>query len=462
MSNQIPYPVLPLMFGGGFRIGRSVKIAAVCLLLFADALAVGLNAASQAASPQAALLDYLGALERGDTSAAWAVLAPAPAPSGADVQLLTRSDLGAVLAAHPRPMHSHVRVMASTSSGNEAIVNLRFDVEGAGQAAVYRLRQDPNRRAFGLYPAWKVVPNPVLLSLQLPAGSGRPLIDGRTLPAPQGRAITVAVFPGQHRVVVPGTPLFAATSLALYASEAATDPLSVVPDPGLTPAALASGAAAVQAALTSCSQTTPAPSGCPVGSWSATSRPEVWSVIGTPDLVISSDPSGQISAEGHVVADAHSAVPWPSHYVMSTSFRAGLMWDGTEMRFQGFVNGLDVQPQAAPPVGKATVLEALTRVFAGCISDPVLFHLDCPTQAVVPGTVSNARWTADSDPMAGAKVAFDGNGLFRVSGNYVYTVSCDQLLNGVTRHLVGSKAGPYEADFYWDGARPVFVTFNEE
>src|SRR5207302_7717175 len=125
--------------------------------------------------------------------------------------------------------HTLVTVVLATSNGSQQI-----------QAIVKR----SGNTGFGLYPDWRVVITPVLLSITLPNDSGGVTIDGKTISIPAGKS-QIAVLPLLHRVVFNSTPLLAEQMTTVDAFS--TGDQAVAYKPQFTPRGLQEAQAAVKA-----------------------------------------------------------------------------------------------------------------------------------------------------------------------------------------------------------------------
>ena len=109
----------------------------------------------------------------------------------------------------------------------------------------------------------------------------------------------------------------------------------------------------------------------------------------------------------------------------------------------------------------AGFLAAVKAAFDGCAASTSSAPIDCPQYVSAIGQVANFIWKLDSDPMANAKVSFDGSrSLFQVTGTYSMTATFDETYPlQPTYHRVKTDSGNYTADLFWDGQKAVFVTF---
>jgi len=108
----------------------------------------------------------------------------------------------------------------------------------------------------------------------------------------------------------------------------------------------------------------------------------------------------------------------------------------------------------------AELLAALKTQFTSCLKLQSGAAPQCPQQ-VAALYASHFVWRANSDPMLGATVAWDGaKAFFRVSGSYDFTVDCDSTPPyTATRHYQDRASGQYVADLYWDRTKAVFIGF---
>jgi hypothetical protein len=124
---------------------------------------------------------------------------------------------------------------------------------------------------------------------------------------------------------------------------------------------------------------------------------------------------------------------------------------------------------SAPPLTRpvaatdSAVLLAVQTALAACITSTQPNPDNCPEGLSVglasPSTA--VHWSWDSDPMAGAKVAFDGQtGILSVTGSYAASGAYDQSLLGTASSRTSRSSGTYEAQVIYDtsGLRAVAVT----
>src|ERR1041384_3060187 len=279
---------------------RPVQIGALVVVVLLVAAIVGNNLIGRQYTPEAAVRSYLNALRAGNASDAWSSVDVAAPPSPADTSLVASAALRAALAARKPDLqsfvvdktstvdssHAAVTVSASTSTGSR---DMRFVVTRSGEAK------------FGLYPDWRVVLQPVLLSVAGPKGAAGLSIDGKQLSLPAGSA-DIAVLPLGHRVVFSGTPFLMEQAVDVDAFGAGNQ--AVPYQPKLTTTGTQQAQTAITAYFTDvCAKQTSTiqTPGCPQAPLAYVQYSGHWTVIGDPGqgLALSIDSDGGFVLGGH-------------------------------------------------------------------------------------------------------------------------------------------------------------------
>ncbi|MGH7776179.1 MAG: hypothetical protein ACREPI_03260 [Candidatus Dormibacterales bacterium] len=428
-------------------------------------LAVGADAYVEGVySPAGAARAYLAALNRGDAGAAWAVsIVDGSRLEAADASLVTEADLRSALQVPGnRGLYPGAVTGAVRESGGNATVEVAYGSPSAVRHLTLRLTADPLGSRLGLFPTWRVVLEPSVLTLRAPAGAGEVSIDGRALGSgrPPG---TVAVFPLLHRVRLAASPLFGAWSGEVDAHASAT----LSPAPALTGLGRAAARAALGRAWARCAASTDAlPAGCP--QWYAgTSAPPAsvgWQLVGDPTAgaTFGVDGQGRLVATGHYQTVVTFAGPAgeADRRPVGGGFRATLVGQGRGFSVASLGAATGLRPVPRPKVSDQIVEAAVREAFLACTEKTVLSPADCPQADVVAGlgTISGVRWRLLGDPLTGAQVTFDGaRSVFVVTGAYAMSVDYDAS-GYVLAHYTDSSSGGYEADLFWDGAALVPVS----
>src|SRR5207244_3313901 len=113
--------------------------------------------------------------------------------------------------------------------------------------------------------SWPVLVQPTGLEISIPTGASGLAIDGQSLDVTAGSSLKVAVFPGQHRVSLNASHLYAAYTRDVDVEEA-LPAVTIVSFGGVTvtdQAAVEAKAAAAKALQSCVAATVLRPSGCP-------------------------------------------------------------------------------------------------------------------------------------------------------------------------------------------------------
>jgi hypothetical protein len=191
-----------------------------------------------------------------------------------------------------------------------------------------------------------------------------------------------------------------------------------------------------------------------------------WTIVGDPlnGSTIGLDSRSTLQVSGHFVMSLNYTSQTKGRRLLAVGgpYVAALGWNGQAFTPAGFKDASAVSDAPQPAAADAQVLSALKVQMDSCLRAQDPSPLACP-QSVSAFFASNFTWHADSDPMLGASVAWDGKRtLFTVAGNYAFSVDYDSTppYSG-TRRYHDTDSGPYTADLYWDGAKVVFVAFKK-
>jgi hypothetical protein len=425
--------------------------AAVALTLIAG----GVYEAS-VSTPEAVAKRYVNDVGRNDPGSIWDDIAVS-APSASTQHLTGQSDLKAMMALSEN--HNAARDAIGTTridnNGSSSSVTVTWKEGSQTQTETVLLhRSDSNR--FLLFPDWRIVMAPATLTFGLPAPDTKVTIDGSPVAA-SGGTVTVAVFPGTHKVAAAASSLFDADIQLVKASGFST-PVKF----NLTLTSTAS--TAIRKSLgdffAKCAAATVAsPDGCPQSSYRSASG-YTWTLVGDPaaSLALSIDRANKVHAIGHYLMLYTFNDTYPSgvrHRVDGGPYEAVMNWTGSSMNIDT-VSRVYAAPQLAAPTGvtEADVKAAVTVAFQACTAAPADGSPDCPQYDFV-YQATNFHWTLKGDPLAGATVSFDSDkGFWKVTGNYTFHDSYDQTYSG---HHENDRSGTYSAYAVYDGTKVVSV-----
>ena len=420
---------------------------------------LGFALVTHAGTPAGAALAYMAAVDRDDVDYVWShSVIDASAAQGADVVLLHRGALEAQLraTAHTRTGLA-VQSWRYTATGTD--VTLAYST-ASGRTTTTLLMKDSSPHF------WPVAVHPAGLNLKLPVGSGALAIDGLPLAAADGTELSLAVFPGLHRITLGGSDLYLRYEgeTSATATFPATTPITFA-GIKLTEQATSEAKRAVAKSFQDCAgQTTLKPAGCP--QWYAAdvaNGAAAWKLTGDPtgDAVAGVGSNG-LEVSGHYVMTlSYSSLSrGPRVIALGGPFIASLAWDGTVFSVSGFGDASSVPALARPTATDPEVLSALQAQLTACLKLQAGFDPQCP-QSVAAFDASHFVWHASSDPTQSASITWNGaQGFFQVAGNFDFTVDYDSSPPySPTRHYQDRSSGQYIADIYWDGTKAVFIGF---
>ena len=398
--------------------------------------------------PDGTAISYVEATGSGDSATAWSLMTVAGGPSPAGTaDLATQAGLDGQL--HLEPAHTGVTNV--TVAGHRDVpggvqVSVSYQDHGRVASTQLDLIQDPAARHFGIYPTWRVVVVPSVVTVKSP---GVPLrVDGHlmsaTLPA-------VRLLPGAHVFTTRQTDLFAgfATTLDVEGGQ----PRTVSLEPKLNSSAAPGVAGAIKDAFQACIAN---PHGglCPA---TLLEFPGTWQLIGDPGA----DASVSVDADGHPVATGHYLATVQQTFgdgrvdrAEGGGYSALLDQLGSAFKVVSLSDSTSVPPLGRPTaVTDSAVQQAVQTALSACIASPQPNPDNCP-QGLSPGLGSSSttvHWSWDADPMVGSKIAFDDqSGIFRVTGDYAATGTYSQSLLGATSNRTSHSSGTYAADVIFD------------
>jgi hypothetical protein len=412
-------------------------------------------------TPAGAALAYMAAVDRADTEYVWShSILDSSKSAPADRSFFNRASLSAQLksTAHTRSGFE-VQGVSYVTTGTK--VTLNFNAAGS------RAKASLVMRGSGPH-TWPVLLQPTGLEISVPTGVNAFAIDGETLDVTSGSSLKVAVFPGQHRVSLNASHLYAAYTRDVDV-EAALPAMTRVSFVGVkvTDQAAGEAKAAVAKALQSCvAATVLRPSGCPQSYTidTATSGP-AWTLVGEPTagatVGLNDTSTLQVAGQYLMRLSYGSEVKHRQRNILlGGPYTAALGWDGQTLSVSGFSAVTGASQLARPAATDDQVLAWLRPHFASCLKLQAGEAPQCP-QHVSAFYASNFVWRANSDALQGAAVAWDATqGFFTVTGNYDFAVDYNSTPPyTATRRYHDHTSGQYVADLYWDGAKAVFVGF---
>ena len=442
------------------RLGvRAQLVVALVLLVVIAAVGANVYFAGQY-SPAGTVREYLAALQAGDSARAWSLMEVARPASQPNATLLTQKALAATLASN-KPTYPGLTIGRTDSTGPGATVHVGY-VSGSATRQVQISLVQTASRSLLLYPVWKVVVTPALLSVTLPTGSTGDSVDGQSVSLEAGKPQTIAVLPLAHRVQLLGSAMVGGTSQSVDASSSAA--VAVPVSATLTSAGTEAAKKAVVAGLTACAAKADLnPADCPQSSTASLVDQVHWQLVGDPitDLVVAFGADGSATATGHyqmVLSDHPSYGSGTEHQAVGGAYKASLRVSST---------GVEVGPiqpaQGVPPLVRPSgatdqaAKDLVAAAFAACAAATTISVNDCPqVTTLAVADPKNVRWTLNGDPASAATVAFDGDHSdLSVTGDFAMAVSFSMsgsLFQGdsATKH--------YRADLFWDGNALQLVT----
>lgn len=456
-------PTAPLVGTTPIWRRRWFQLAVGFVLLVFLAAVVGNNLVARQYTPDAAVVAYLSALRSGDADAAWADIEVGVATQPVAASLTDQAALRAALKAARPDISSFDLTKTSNLDSSRALVTVAITTsKGSRQAQI--LVERVGARTFGLYPTWRVMLAPAVLSLTVPKGAGGVSIDGKVIALPSGKS-AVAVLPLSHSVVFGSTPLLQATNLKVDGSAGADQVVAYLPQ--LTAVGQQQADAAVKGFFSDiCAKVTssePQNSSCPQSTSEYVAYTGQWQVIGDPGqtVTVSTGADGSITLLGFyqmVFAYTEPGLTGTEHVPATGAFSASATLSQSEIQVNSIdrvtsTSGFERPAGATDDAAKALVAKAIATC-AGVTAEAVA---DCP-QGAPDLIIENVHWSLSGDPTSGATVRFDAaTGLFIVHGNFSMSVSYTVFGSATTGR---SRTTAYDAYLVWDGQALQLVTIN--
>ncbi len=441
---------------------RRYQFMSGLVIVIVIAAFVANNIVSRQYSPEGAVRQYLGALESGDWATAW-INSQVTAPGDSVTASLTNQTAmsRALITARPDIKSFDVSGAMSIDSTHAQVTAMLGTSKGTNQ--IQLLVERSGDRRYGLYPIWKVVLKPVVLSFTLPKGVAGVEIDGQAVALPAGKS-TVAVLPMSHTVVFSSTALLASQTVAVGGMTSGDQ--SVGYKPVLTDAGMAKAKAAVTEFFRSTcvrqSSSNPDHSLCPQTTGAYVPYSGQWSLIGDPAADLALDSDGQsLYAVGHFqmqFAYPESGISGTNRLPSGGGYQATLVVGGNDFTVSSIKSFTTVAALERPAGATDELAESIVaKALVACASIPAENVANCPQQA--PDVIiKNVRWRLKGDPTAGAVVTYDGkSGLIAVRGSLAMSVSYTWF--GSARS--GNSLNPtYDAQLFWDGQTLQLVTID--
>ena len=441
---------------------RGFQVSALLVVVIAGSALAANNLLARQYTPDAAVRQYLSALQSGDVTTAWAEVQVSAPTASVAAALTDRAAFQAALRAGKPDIKDFSIISTTNIDARTASVDFNYDTSSGTKQGKFIVERS-GQTHFGLYPDWQVVLTPALLQITLPKGANGVSIDGKAVAAPSGAQSAIAVLPLAHRVQFNGTPMLAAQTVMVDAAFSLGQ--AVTFQPQLTADGLAKAKAAVRAAFAVCAQQTSpnADSGaCPQTIGYSFSGSGNWKLVGDPtqDMVVSFDKDMNAVATGHyqmAFAYAESGVQGVIHTPGSGGYSAPLAL-GPDAITAASIQPIDGLPALTRPAAatdqaaKALVGQAFSR----CAAVRAQFVADCPQELI--SLADNVRWALVGNPLSGASVNFDPNsGQYTVGGDFLMTVSYDFF--GIANS--GSSFNTtYVAYLFWNGQSLQLVTIS--
>lgn len=431
----------------------SALTAILCVVaVLAVTLAGSSAGAAEPADAQAARV-YVGALATNDPGRIWSAVVVDGTGAPAGDHLLGRDDLARMLAVagnrHQRI--GSVTLVPVTRDAGQAVYQVAYQEGGDFRSAKLTLRPGAG--------GWKVVLGAAAIAVPALPAAVKLEVDGTPITGvAAGRQGAVSVLPGVHAVREMGTAPFGDRSIQVTADL----PLPALAQPDLAPALDPTAATAARnfaaALIQACAAGGSArPDGCPNQVDAPSGSTVTWTPLGSPDdAALALDEQGNTVIRAHYQLVAAYAVHVPEdtkHVAVGGGFAVAATYAAGAWKA-----GARPQPAAfdapRPAAADGALLAAAGAGFDACAASKLLRPADCPQGLPSQGFVGGVQWKLSGDPIAGATIAFDAQrSLFSITGTYAMTVGYTEA--GVQKS--NTVSGPYRADLFWDGAKPVLV-----
>ena len=275
---------------------REFRITVVAIALAVIVAAVGDNVLARQYTPEATVRSYLGALQSGDASTAWNDLDVTSVSHTVSASLTDQAAFRAAFASARPDINGFQITRTSNSDTSHALVAATVSTsKGTKQLQMLVARSGSPRLL--LFPDWRVVMTPIVLTFTQPKASGAVSVDGKSVALSAGKS-QVAVLPLSHRVVFGATTFLAQQTVSIDGFSASDQPVAY--EPQLTPSGLQAAQASVKNFFdTVCAKQTssnPDHASCPQTTRTYLPYSGSWQVVGDPTqgMTVSADQSGNL------------------------------------------------------------------------------------------------------------------------------------------------------------------------
>jgi hypothetical protein len=406
--------------------------------------------------PDGTAVSYVQAIGRGDTAAAWSLMTVAggPAPAGT-ADLATQAGLRGWLHLEPaRTGRTNVGVSGHRDVPGGVQVTVTYQDNGRTTSSQLDLVEDPAAKHFAIYPTWRVLVVPSVVSIRSP---GVPYgVDGNLLNA---TTTAVRILPGRHVLATKPTDLFGpfATTVDVEGGQPGTATL----EPKLNSSAAPGVSGVITQAFQAC-LANPYSGTCPAAFLQFQGN---WKLIGDPgaDVTVAVDPLGKPIATGHYLATVQQSFGDARvDKAVGGGYSAVLSQSGSAFKVESLSGSTSAAPLTrAAAATDSAVQQAVQAALAACIASTQANPDDCPQglSAGLGTSASPVHWNWDSDPMAGAKVAFDDQtAIFLVTNTFAASGTYSQNLLGTSSSRTARSSGTYEAELVDDSGSLRVVT----
>jgi len=439
---------------------RRFQLAAGALIALLVVAVVADNLVARQYTPEGAVRDYLAALAAQNGQAAWSDVTVATPTEPTAVSLTDATAFRSALGVAKPDIQSFDIIGASSSDSEQATVKVALRTSAGTKQTAFVVERSGDRRWL-LYPVWRVVLTPALLTFNLPNGAGPVAIDGEKVVLPAGQAV-VAVLPISHAVTFGATEMLAEQKISVDALGVGREAIAYTPklsDAGLVKAK-SSVATFFKDVCARQPSAHPSNSTCPQDVAADITYPGQWQLVGDPNQDLAIKLEGQsLNAVGHyqmVFAYTESGIKGTNHVAVGGAYAAALQLTAgditvTKITRADGLTALDRQSGATDQAAQDLVAKA----FARCASVSAEFVADCPQRAP-DAVITNVRWRLTGDPTVGATVTYSGNtGILTVHGNFSMAVSYKSFGQARSR---SSYVTAYDAHLFWDGQALQLVT----
>jgi len=442
---------------------RWLQLTVVAIAVAIIAAAVGDNVLARQYTPEAAVRSYLGALHSGDATTAWNGIYVARPTQAAATSLTDEAALRAALDS-ARPNSTSYQVTRTTNAdSSHAIVGVTVSTSKGSKQIQMIVERSASPRLL-LFPDWRVVLTPVVLTFSMPKGANGVSIDGKPIALAAGKS-QVAVLPVAHRVAFNSTSLLAEQTVTVDAFGSGGQAIAYQPQ--LTSTGMQAAQAAVKTYFESvCAKQTganPDHAICPQTTLTYLPYSGSWQVIGDPTqgLTVGADQNGNVLLLGRfqmAFGYGENGMSGIQHVPDGGAFNAIVTLTDSEIKVTSMTRGTNTialdRPAAATD---QAAFDVVAKAMAKCATVSAEKVADCP-QAAPDVILDKVHWTLNGDPTSGATVKYDAStGLFDVHGNFSMGVTYTWFGQARSR---SSYITHYDALLFWDGQAFRLITIS--